>query len=611
MKSKLLDWLEQRVNPYPDQYKNTPLPDKFFAFLWECTDGVRKYLLIAVVLTAITSALEAYLFSAMGDIINWINASTPTHFLQDYKVQLIQLVMLLLLNVVVVSVLSMVKHQILVPLFPMRLRWRFHNIFLQQSLDFFSSEFSGKLTAKVLQTAWAVRDFFLIITEVIIHILVYFLSISILLGATSPQLLVPLFIWFVIFIIAIFYFVPKLGKAAQDTANTRSIITGHITDTYTNIQTVKLFAHTQQELDYSKSSMNGFLTALLKMFRLTTGFEICLKFMSAVLFIGVLGTAIYLWQHGQIGVGVIAAATAMILKLSSLSEFIMWQLAGLFENVGTIQDGKKTLSKPVLITDVEDAKPLDLKRGEIKFDDVAFSYHKKHVFNGLSFTIKAGEKIGVVGRSGAGKSTLIQLLLRFYDVKSGAIKIDGQDISKVQQESLRHCIALVTQDTSLLHRSIQENIKYGKLDASDQDVQKVLKQAHIEDFLPFLIDSKGRVGLEAEVGERGVKLSGGQRQRIAIARVLLKNAPILILDEATSALDSDAESIIQQNLTELMQDKTVIAIAHRLSTIAQMDRIIVLDQGDIIEQGSHAELLEHNGVYANLWKKQTGGFLVE
>ncbi|GAB3042119.1 ABC transporter ATP-binding protein [Acinetobacter apis] len=611
MTNKLFSWLEQRIDPYPDEYQNAPLPEKFFPFLWACTLGVRKYLVIAVVLTAVTSAMEAYIFNAMGSIVNWINASTRETFFTEYQSSLMFLVFVLLAHVVLVSALSMLKHQILIPLFPMRLRWRFHNLFLQQSLDFFSSEFSGKLTTKVLQTAWAVRDFFLIIIEIIINILVYFITISVLLGATSPLLLVPLFIWLTLFVLSIIYYVPRLGKTSQETADARSLITGHLTDTYTNIQTVKLFAHSQQEREYSKESMNGFLAVLLTLFRITTSFEICLKLLSAFLFIGVLGTAIYLWQQNQIEVGVIAAALAMLLRLNSLSDFIMWQLAGLFENVGTIQDGKKTLSRPVLIQDVENASSLQLKQGEIRFDHVNFSYSHKQVFKDLSFTIKAGEKIGVVGRSGAGKSTLIQLLLRFYDIQQGRILIDGQDISQVKQESLRHHIALVTQDTSLLHRTIKENIRYGRIDASDDAVNRVIGQAHVQDFLPHLIDQHGRIGLDAEVGERGVKLSGGQRQRIAIARVLLKNAPILILDEATSALDSDAESVIQSNLQSLMQGKTVIAIAHRLSTIAQMDRIVVFDQGQIVEQGSHTELLEQNGIYANLWQKQTGGFIVE
>lgn len=611
MKNKLFSWLEQRIDPYPDQYQDQPLPEKFFPFLWECTQGVRKYLVIAVFLTAITSAMEAYIFNTMGSIVNWINASTRQNFFTEYQSSLIFLVCVLFLHVILISALSMLKHQILIPLFPMRLRWRFHNLFLQQSLDFFSSEFSGKLTTKVLQTAWAVRDFFLIIIEIIINILVYFITISVLLGSTSPILLIPLFVWFTIFVASIFYFVPKLGKASQKTADARSLITGHLTDTYTNIQTVKLFAHSQQEREYSKESMNGFLVVLLKLFRITTDFEIFLKILSAFLFVSVLGTAIYLWQQNQIEVGVIAAALAMLLRLNSLSDFIMWQLAGLFENVGTIQDGKKTLSQPVVVQDDPQAKSLQLKEGKIQFNQVSFSYAHKEVFNDLSFTIRSGEKIGVVGRSGAGKSTLIQLLLRFYDIQKGSIYIDDQDISKVTQESLRHQIALVTQDTSLLHRTIKENIRYGRINASDQDVEQVIEQAHIQDFLPYLIDQHGQIGLDAEVGERGVKLSGGQRQRIAIGRVLLKNAPILILDEATSALDSDAESVIQSNLQHLMDGKTVIAIAHRLSTIAQMDRIIVFDQGKIVEQGSHVELIEQNGIYANLWQKQTGGFIVE
>ena len=388
-------------------------------------------------------------------------------------------------------------------------------------------------------------------------------------------------------------------------------MTGRVTDAYTNIQTVKLFAHAGRESQYAKSSMQEFMVTVYKQMRLGAQYEISILMLSVVLYAGVLGTAIWLWMQGQAQLGIIAATTAMVLKLNSIAEFMMWQTSALFENVGTIQDGMKTLGRRINIQDKEDAKKLELKHGEIKFDNVTFAYNEKPVIDQFNLTIRPGEKIGIVGRSGAGKSTLIQLLLHFYHLNQGRILIDGQDIADVTQDSLRKNIALVTQDTSLLHRTVAENIKYGRPDATDEEMFEAVRKAKAEEFIPNLTDLRGRRGYDAYVGERGVKLSGGQRQRIAISRVFLKDAPILILDEATSALDSEVEAAIQNSLDDLMQGKTVIAIAHRLSTIAQMDRLIVMDQGKIAEQGTHDELVALNGIYAQLWQRQTGGFLVQ
>jgi ATP-binding cassette subfamily B multidrug efflux pump len=443
------------------------------------------------------------------------------------------------------------------------------------------------------------------------YVVIYFITINIVLGSISAYLIIPLMVWLLLFICAASYFIPRLSKISHEQADARAVMTGRVTDAYTNIQTVKLFAHAGRESQYAKASMQEFMVTVYKQMRLGAQYEISILLLSLVLYGGVLGTAIWLWMEGQAQLGIIAATTAMVLKLNSIAEFLMWQTSQLFENVGTIQDGMGTLGKSISIQDKPDAKELELRQGEIKFDNVCFAYNDKNVIDGLNLTIRPGEKIGVVGRSGAGKSTLIQLLLNFYRIDQGRILIDGQNIEDVTQDSLRKNIAMVTQDTSLLHRSVAENIKYGRPNATDEEMFEAVRKAEAEEFIPQLSDMRGKRGYEAYVGERGVKLSGGQRQRIAIARVFLKDAPILILDEATSALDSEVEAAIQSSLDELMKGKTVIAIAHRLSTIAQMDRLIVLDQGKIVEQGTHDELVALNGIYAHLWQRQTGGFLIE
>lgn len=607
----MLQWFEKRVDPYPTDNLNQPLPTRFFPFVWQASKGVRPYLFILILFTAGAASFEALLYSKIGDLVTWLSKSQPDTFLIEHQQNLTILTCILLANIVFSSMQSIVKHQILFSSFPMRLRWRFHNLLLQQSLDFFHNDFAGRLSAKVMQTALAVREFWIILGDMLAYVLIYFITISIVLGAIAPILIVPLLLWLGLFICAAYYFIPRLSKVANQQADARAVMTGRVTDAYTNIQTVKLFAHAGRESQYAKASMQEFMQTVFKQMRLGVQYEISINCLSVVLYVGVLGTAIWLWMQGRAELGIIAATTAMILKLNSLAEFMMWQTSALFENVGTIQDGMKTLGKPVTIQDKIDAKPLQIHQGEIQFQDLCFAYNDRNVIDHLNLTIAAGEKIGIVGRSGAGKSTLIQLLLNFYSLNSGKIFIDGQNIQDVTQDSLRKNIALVTQDTSLLHRTVAENIKYGRPDATDEEMFHAVRKAKAEAFIPELTDLRGKRGYEAYVGERGVKLSGGQRQRIAIARVFLKDAPILILDEATSALDSEVEAAIQSSLDDLMQNKTVIAIAHRLSTIAQMDRLIVLDQGKIVEQGTHDELIAQNGIYAQLWQRQTGGFLIE
>jgi ATP-binding cassette subfamily B multidrug efflux pump len=508
---------------------------------------------------------------------------------------------------------TQIMHQVLAINFPMRLRWVFHRLMLGQSMSFYADEFAGRITTKIMQTALSVREVVFLVVDVLVGVGVYMIGILVLAASFEWRLMIPFALWFAAYTGACFYFVPRLGKIGKEQADARSMMTGRVTDAYTNIATVKLFAHTRREAEYARNAMDAFKATGYAQMRLVSQFEITNHLMIALLLLGSGGTALHLWTQGQATAGVVAAIIAMALRLMGYSHWVMWQMTGLFENVGTIQDGIVTLTRPRSIVDDADARPLAVTRGEIAFEDVGFAYKDggKRVIDHLRLTIRPGERIGLIGRSGAGKSTLVNLLLRFHEPQSGRITIDGQDIRHVTQDSLRGAIGMVTQDTSLLHRSMRDNILYGRPDASEEEMRAAAHQAEAADFIATLTDLKGRTGYDAQVGERGVKLSGGQRQRVAIARVMLKDAPILLLDEATSALDSEVEAAIQQSLDGLMQGKTVIAIAHRLSTIAAMDRLIVMDQGHIVEEGTHQQLLQLGGIYAKLWAHQSGGFLAE
>jgi ATP-binding cassette subfamily B multidrug efflux pump len=498
----------------------------------------------------------------------------------------------------------------------MRIRWLAHRYLIGQSLGFFQDEFAGRVATKVMQTALAVRETVLKLLDLMVYVGVYFSTILVLVFSTDWRLSIPLFIWLAIYILILRILVPKLKTISETQADSRSMMTGRIVDSYTNMMTVKLFSHSKRESDYAKEAMQGFLKTVYPQMRLVTVLEASIEVLNGLLVFSMGVLSIYLWTQQIASPGDIAVAISLCLRLNGISHWIMWEVSSLFENIGTVQDGINTLSRPVIVTDAKDAKELEVKGGSIHFDNVRFAYREgEHddnevgVFDDLQLHIKPGEKVGLVGRSGAGKSTLVNLLLRFYDIQSGSIKIDGQDIRAVSQESLRSQISMVTQDTSLLHRSVRENILYGREDASESEMLSAAKRAEAHEFIQQLSDPNLRRGYDAHVGERGVKLSGGQRQRVAIARVMLKDAPILILDEATSALDSEVEVAIQDCLNRMMEDKTVLAIAHRLSTIAQMDRLLVLDKGKIVESGTHAELIALDGIYAKLWAHQTGGFL--
>ena len=599
------------TKPFPEQEPTQP-PSGIFAFCRHYTRGFEIPLIIMSVMATIVAIVEVSLFGAMGNLVDWLSNSNPETFWQDNQSDLIFYGALLLVVMPVLVVgYSLLVHQTLLGNYPMSIRWLAHRYLLKQSLNFYQDDFAGRVATKVMQTSLAVRETVMKTMDVFVYVSVYFTSIVVLLAQADWRLMIPMIIWLFCYVGIQLYFVPKLKQVASEQADARSTMTGRIVDSYTNIATVKLFSHSRRETEYAEEGMNGFLGTVYRQMRLVTGFDVAVEITNYVLVFSISALSIYLWMDNSISIGAIAIAIALALRINGMSMWIMWEVGALFENMGTVVDGMKTMSKPIDIQDKPDAKPLVVNQGGIEFDDVSFHYgdKTKGVISNLNLNIKPGEKVGLVGRSGAGKSTLVNLLLRFHDVESGKIKIDGQVISDVTQDSLRSNIGMVTQDTSLLHRSIRDNILYGNPDASEEELHRATKQAHAHEFIETLNDPFGNVGYDAQVGERGVKLSGGQRQRIAISRVLLKDAPLLILDEATSALDSEVEAAIQESLNELMQGKTVIAIAHRLSTIAAMDRLIVLDKGEVVEQGTHQELVQSGGIYAQLWAHQTGGFI--
>lgn len=601
---------ENFTEAFPKQEPDQP-PEGIFAFCRHYTRGFEKPLLLMALLSTTVAIIEVALFGFMGELVDWLTSSNPETFMDENGATLMWLgLVILFVMPALILVYSLITHQTLLGNYPMSIRWQAHRYLLKQSLSFYQDDFAGRVATKVMQTALAVRETVMKTADVFIYVSVYFTSMLVILAQADLRLMLPMLFWLFAYIGIQIYFVPKLKKVASEQADARSLMTGRIVDSYTNISTVKLFSHSRRETEYAEEGMEGFLDTVHRQMRLVTGFDVAVQLANYILLFSIAAISIYLWMGSAITVGSIAIAISLALRINGMSMWIMWEVGALFENMGTVVDGIKTLSKPIAIQDEPNAKPIKVDQGGIEFDDVSFHYgENKGVISNLNLNIKPGEKVGLVGRSGAGKSTLVNLLLRFHDVEGGSIRIDGQPIDKVTQDSLRSKIGMVTQDTSLLHRSIRDNILYGKPDASEEELLAATRQAHAHEFIDTLTDPFGNAGYDAQVGERGVKLSGGQRQRIAISRVLLKNAPILILDEATSALDSEVEAAIQESLNELMEGKTVIAIAHRLSTIAAMDRLIVLDKGEVIEEGSHQELINHGGIYAQLWAHQTGGFI--
>ena len=601
---------EQLIDVFRDPPTASP-PDRVLPFYTYYLKQVWPSFAALLTVGLFGALIEVALFSYLSRIIDLAQGAPNPNFFQEHGLELAWMaVVALILRPVFVGLHDLLVHQTLSPSMTSMIRWQNHSYVLKQSLNFFQNDFAGRIAQRIMQTGNSLRDSAVQAVDALWHVLIYAISSLVLFAEADWRLMIPLLTWIAAYIGALCYFVPRVKERSVVSSDARSKLMGRIVDGYTNIATLKLFAHTNYEQQYAREAIEEQTEKAQLAGRVVTSMDIAITTMNGLLIVGTTGLALWLWTQSLITVGAIALATGLVIRIVNMSGWIMWVVTGIFENIGMVQDGLQTISQPVSVTDREQAKPLDVARGEVRFEHVDFHYGKKKgIIGDLNLNIRPGEKIGLIGPSGAGKSTLVNLLLRLYDVEGGRILIDGQNIAEVGQESLRARIGMITQDTSLLHRSIRDNLLYGKPDATDAELWDAVHKARADEFIPLLSDAEGRTGFDAHVGERGVKLSGGQRQRIAIARVLLKDAPILIMDEATSALDSEVEAAIQESLETLMQGKTVIAIAHRLSTIARMDRLVVLENGKIAESGTHAELLAHRGLYARLWAHQTGGFV--
>ncbi|WP_288753556.1 ABC transporter ATP-binding protein [uncultured Pseudomonas sp.] len=601
---------EQLIDIFRDAPSEAP-PSGVWAFYIYYLRQVWPSFLALLVVGLIASLIEVAMFSFLSRIIDLAQGAPNARIFSEHSGELIwMLVVVLLLRPLFFGLHDLLVHQAINPGMTSMIRWQNHSYVLKQSLNFFQSDFAGRIAQRIMQTGNSLRDSAVQAVDALWHVLIYAITSLVLFAEADWRLMLPLVIWIVCFIAALAYFVPRVKARSVVSSEARSKLMGRIVDGYTNIATLKLFAHTDHEQQYAREAISEQTEKTQLASRVITSMDVVITTLNGLLVVGTTGLALWLWSQSLITVGAIALATGLVIRIVNMSGWIMWVVNGIFENIGMVQDGLQTIAQPVTVTDRPAAPALKVTQGAVRFENVRFHYGEaRNVIEGLNLAIRPGEKIGLIGPSGAGKSTLVNLLLRLYDVQGGQILIDDQDIAQVSQASLRAQIGMITQDTSLLHRSIRENLLYGRPDATEAQLQEAVRRARADEFIPHLSDAQGRTGLDAHVGERGVKLSGGQRQRIAIARVLLKNAPILIMDEATSALDSEVEAAIQESLETLMQGKTVIAIAHRLSTIARMDRLVVLDKGRIVEVGSHAELLEQRGLYARLWQHQTGGFV--
>ena len=620
--------LESFVDPFRS-VDSTP-PGRLWPYLLHNLKPFRGVLVTVSVMSLSVALIETGLIYYAGRLVDLMAAAGSENFSARHGIELAVVVLLILVArpIVIVGSIGLLNHGMSVNLLD-QVRWRAHRHLLGQSVGFFQNDFAGRIANRVMQTGPAVEDSTYMFFEAIWYAAAYVLGAVLILVNADERLILPLVIWLGAYLTLLYVLVPKIGQASKRMSDARSLVTGRIVDSYTNMQTVKLFAHSAREEAYARTAMAMHRLRFARLLQRMTAMTAGLASLNGVLIVTTVGAAVWFWQQGETTLGTVAAAAALTLRLNAMTGWIMWVTSQLFQNAGIIKEGMETISQPHGVVDVPQAPELSLSGGGIRFRQVRHLYGRDPAqqsegsvggagdgkgpvaggLHGIELEIRPGERVGLVGRSGAGKSTLINLLLRFYDVEGGAIEIDGQDISRVTQESLRRSISVVTQDTALLHRSVRDNILYGKPEASEAEMRRAARLVYADDFIAGLSDPKGRKGYDAHVGERGVKLSGGQRQRIALARAVLKDAPILVLDEATSALDSEAEALIQSALGSLMAEKTVIAIAHRLSTIQRMDRIIVLDEGRIAEQGTHAELLALGGLYAGFWSRQSGGFI--
>ena len=606
----MFSYFENLINPFPPEQPTRP-PSSFFAFCWHYSKEVWIWVVVMSALAAMLAIGEVMMFAFMGSIVSWLTKADPANFLHQEGMKLLGMATLLIVILPSLAFLqSLIIHQTLLGNYPSITRWKMHRYLLGQSMNFFANEFAGRIATKVMQTSLSVREVVMNSMDIFVYVLVYFTAMVVLVARADLRLVMPLVFWMIIYAALLRYYVPRLAEISKQQADSRSGMTGRIVDSYTNITTTKLFSHTNREADYARQGMEHFRQKVNIQMRLITTMSTLVYLNNSLVIFSITAMSIWLWSISAISIGAIAIGIGLALRLNGMSQWIMWEASTLFEHVGVVQDGMAMMAGDLEVVDHEDAREISISKGAIEFRNIRFHYGKSSgVMENLNLSIASGEKIGLVGHSGAGKTTLINVLLRFYDLDAGEILIDGTNIADVKQDSLRAQIGVVTQDTSLLHRSIRDNIAYSKPQASDEEVISAAKRANAWEFIRELEDHEGHEGLEAQVGERGVKLSGGQRQRIAIARIFLKDAPILVLDEATSALDSEVESAIQENLLALMEGKTVIAIAHRLSTISQLDRLIVMENGNIIETGSHDELAAKGGIYSGLWNRQSGGFI--